>query len=59
MDLSKYKNKYVRIDLANGYFYEGYVLNCDENSLELKDKKGNLVSIKESVISFIREVNSL
>jgi len=57
MELSKYIGKYVRIDLTNRYFYEGIVLNADDNSIELKDRKGNLVSIKEEAISFIREVD--
>lgn len=56
MDLSKYLSKKVRIDLVNNYFYEGTVLNIDDDSLELKDRTNKLVSIKFTMISFIREI---
>ena len=58
MDLSMYLNKYVRIDLINNYFYMGLVLSVDSDSLTLRDIKGNIVSLKESSILYIREVSS-
>jgi len=51
-----YVGKRVKVDLLNGFFYEGFVLSSDDNSIELKDKNGKLVSIKEKTISFIREI---
>ena len=57
MDLSKYKSKKVRIDLVNGYFYEGFVTNVDDDSLEIRDRNENLVTLTVGSISFIREVN--
>ena len=56
MELSVYVGKKVKIDLLNGFFYEGVVLSSDDNSIELKDKTGKLVSIKEETVSFIREI---
>jgi small nuclear ribonucleoprotein (snRNP)-like protein len=56
MELSKYVGKRIRIDLSNGYFYEGICQDTDENSLTIIDLKNNLVTIKESAISFVREV---
>jgi len=53
-----YLNKYVRIDLINNYFYMGLVLSVDSDSLTLRDIKGNIVSLKESSILYIREVYS-
>ena len=55
MDLIKYVGKSVRIDLTNGFYYKGIVLSCDNNSIELRDMKGNRVSLKEEAILYIRE----
>lgn len=56
MELSKYVGKRIRIDLTNGYFYEGKVISADENSISIIDRNGKDVTIKEIAISFIREV---
>jgi hypothetical protein len=56
MDLSNYVKRYVRIDLINGFYYEGLVLSADDDSLELNDKNGKLVVISKASISFLREV---
>lgn len=56
MELSKYLGKYVRIDLDNGYFYEGRVTNTDEKYLELIDKNNKYVTLRIEIIVFIREV---
>ena len=39
MELSKYADKYVKVDLTNGFFYEGLVTNVDYDYIELKDRK--------------------
>jgi small nuclear ribonucleoprotein (snRNP)-like protein len=56
MQLSKYVNKRIRIELTNGYFYEGVVQSADENSITILDRNNKVVEIKEVAISFIREV---
>jgi hypothetical protein len=56
MELSKYILKKVRIELINGHFYEGYVLNADKNSIEIKDRNGKQVSLTKQAILYIREV---
>ena len=56
MDLSKYKNKYVKVDLINGYFYEGKCLNATDEFIEILDRKGKLITLTNNSISFIREI---
>jgi small nuclear ribonucleoprotein (snRNP)-like protein len=56
MQLSKYVNKRIRIDLTHGYFYEGKVQSADDNSITILDRNNKVVEIKEIAISFIREV---
>lgn len=58
MELSKYVGKVVRIDLTNGFYYQGKVLSADTNSLEIRDKKGCLVTLSINSIAFIREVHN-
>lgn len=58
MELSMYVGLVVRIDLTNGFYYEGVVKSVDDNSLMLLDKHGKLVTISEKSISFIREVRN-
>ena len=56
MDLVKYVGLKVKILLSNEYYYVGVVLSADENSLDLKDIKGNLVSLSRDSILTIQEV---
>ena len=56
MELEKYVNKKVKVDLSNGFYYEGVVISYDDNSICIKDKFGNDIDIKEEIITFIREV---
>jgi len=58
MNLVKYVDRYVRIDLTNGFYYQGLVLSVDGDSLELKDKNGNLVTVSATMVNFIREVKN-
>lgn len=55
MDLTLYIGKYVRIELANNFYYAGKVINADEDSLELIDKNNQNVSLKKEIILAIRE----
>jgi len=56
MDLINYIGLKVKILLTNQYYYIGYVLSADSESLDLKDIKGQFVSIKKELISSIQEV---
>jgi small nuclear ribonucleoprotein (snRNP)-like protein len=56
MELSKYVGKKIRVDLSNGYYYEGVVKSADDNSITILDRNNKVVEIKESIIAFIREV---
>jgi len=56
MDLIKYIGLKVKIILNNNYYFIGTVLEADENSLELKDFKGQNVSLSKQVILSIQEV---
>lgn len=56
MELSKYVNKYVKIELKNGYFYRGKVLGVHEQDISIKDFNGKFVDISIDAISFIVEV---
>ncbi len=57
MELSKYIGKTVKVNLANGFFYRGLVLpDTTDDSLCLLDIKGSYVSIREDLITLIKEV---
>jgi len=58
MELDKYVGLKVKIDLTNGFYYEGIVISVDNNSLRLKDKFGKNIDISESAISFLRELDN-
>lgn len=59
MELSKYIGKLVKVDLINGYFYEGLVLpDTKDDTLELKDRNNNLVTLKSQAILYIREIEN-
>ena len=56
MDLNSYIGLKVKILLINGYYYVGKVVGSEEDSLELRDIKGQLVFLKKDLISSIQEV---
>jgi hypothetical protein len=57
MDLTKYIGFKVKILLkSNNYYYIGIVLDADENSMDIKDIKGQLVSLDKDSILTIQEV---
>ena len=60
MDFRKYVGRRVKVDLINStIFYEGIVLeDTTETCLELKDRNGKFVSLKEESVANIREVVS-
>ena len=58
MDLTKYIGLKIKVILENKYYYVGIVLSADEDSLDMRDVKGQLVSLAKSSIQTIQEVNS-
>lgn len=52
-----YIKKCVKIELSNGYYYRGLVLSADDNSLTLRDKNNNLVTLNLNSITAIQEVS--
>lgn len=58
MDLTNYVGLKVKILLTNQYYYIGCVLSADSESLDLKDIKGQFVSLKKELISSIQEVQN-
>ena len=57
MDLSVYKNRCVKIDTSNGYYYRGVVLSVDEDSVTFNDKNNKLITLKIVDIVNVREVS--
>jgi len=55
MELKKYINKKVTINLKNGFYYEGVVQTADDNSISIIDKNGNSIDLNEDSISFMKE----
>jgi len=56
MDLSAYLGKWVKVDTSKGYYYLGVVLRVEDDSLTIRDKNGNLVTLKNEDILNVREV---
>lgn len=56
MDLIKYAGLRVKVVLKNNYYYIGVVLNAEDDSIDLKDVKGNFVSLSKDSILTIQEV---
>lgn len=57
MELVIYLGKKVYISLKNSYYYEGFVLDADKESITLKDKFGKIVSLSKDFILSVREVS--
>lgn len=57
MILINYIGSRVKIILKNNYYYIGDVLDADDSSLDLRDIKGNNVSVAKESISSIQEVS--
>ena len=56
MELINYIGLKVKIILINDYYYIGKVQNADDDSIDLIDMKGQLVSLKKISILTIQEV---
>ncbi len=58
MDLNNYIGRKIKLVLKNNYYYVGLVISADENSLDLKDVKGQFVSLSKDSILTIQEVSN-
>ena len=59
MNLANYNGLKVKVILKNShYYYIGLVLNAEEDSIDLRDMKGNLVSLSKDSILTIQEVKN-
>ena len=56
MELKEYVNKKVKVELTNGYYYEGLVLSSGEDYIKIRDKFDKLVLIRINFIGSIVEV---
>jgi len=53
-----YVGKWVKIDISNGYYFSGKIIDSDENSITLRDKNNRLVTLKIDDILNVREVRN-
>ena len=58
MDLLSYTGLKVKVVLKNNYYYIGLVLTADEDSIDIRDFKGQLVSLSKDSILTIQEVSN-
>ncbi len=57
MDFVSYINSVVHITLLDGFYYIGKVISADEEGLEMIDKVGKRVTLRNGQIVTIREVS--
>jgi len=57
MELVSYLKCQVHITLIGGFYYIGFVVDADENSITLIDKTNKRVSLAKSSIETIREIS--
>lgn len=57
MDFSEFVGKFVKIEVLYDNYYMGLVLEADENSITIKDKRGSRVTLKEQFVLAVREVD--
>ena len=57
MGLFNYLNKKVRLNLTNGFYYDGEILEVTDDDITIKDKFGKLVTMRVSMVSVIKEVS--
>lgn len=56
MNLSKYRvGSKVRIEMFNGFYFKGVVVNSEPDNLTIEDINGNLTTLSEKSILYIKE----
>ena len=58
MDFVSYINSVVHITLLDNFYYIGRVISADDEGLEMIDKTGKRVTLRNQQIATIREVSS-
>ena len=58
MELINYIGFKVKVILTNNYYFIGKVITADDNSLDLIDIKGKMVSLKKESILTIQEIEN-
>ena len=57
MELVNYISSLVHIELSNGFYYRGRVVEADNNSITIIDLKEKRVSISKDNIMTIKEIS--
>lgn len=58
MDFVSYINSVVHITLLDNFYYIGRIISADEEGLEMIDKVGKRVTIRNNQVQTIREVKT-
>ena len=58
MDFCMYVDKIIKVDISNGYYYLGKVVETDDKFLSLIDKNNKLITVAIRDILNIREVGN-
>lgn len=58
MDFVSYINSIVHITLLDNFYYIGRVISADDEGLEMIDKTGKRVTLRNAQIATIREVQN-
>lgn len=51
------RGKNVAVELNNGFFYKGVVIEVEDEYLRIKDVKGNSISLGSAAILTVRELD--
>lgn len=57
MDFVNYIDSVVHITLLDNFYYVGKIISADDEALEMIDKVGKRVTLRNSQIATIREVS--
>lgn len=52
-----YINKFCKIEVVNGYYYKGNVIDVDSENITLIDIHGKSTTLSRNIIVIIREVD--
>ena len=58
MDFVRYINSIVHITLLDNFYWVGRVISADDECLEMIDKTGKRVTLRNQQIATIREVGA-
>lgn len=58
MDFVSYINSVVHITLLDNFYYVGKIVSADSDGIEMIDKTGKRVTLRNSQVQTIREVSN-